>query len=70
MGSAHEAAGRVRLQLDWSVARLASPPRSTTGILFGVDYRTAALEAGSMVIASTVFSVATLGGLIALLYPG
>ncbi|WP_158914186.1 AEC family transporter [Caulobacter sp. S45] len=48
---------------------LSALPAGFFGILFGVNYRTASLEAGSTVIASTVFSVATLGGLIALLYP-
>ena len=49
---------------------LSALPAGFFGILFGVNYRTASLEAGSMVIASTVFSVVTLGGLIALVYPG
>jgi malonate transporter len=48
---------------------LSALPVGCLGILFGVSYRTASLEAGSMVIASTVFSVVTLGVLIALLYP-
>lgn len=48
---------------------LSALPAGFFGILFGVNYRTASLEAGSMVIASTVFSVVTLGGLIALVYP-
>ncbi|HSZ52993.1 MAG TPA: AEC family transporter [Caulobacteraceae bacterium] len=48
---------------------LCALPAGFFGILFGVSYRAASEEAGSMVIASTVLSVATLGGVIALLYP-
>jgi len=48
---------------------LSALPAGFFGILFGVNYRTASLEAGSMVIASTVASMVTLGGLIALVYP-
>jgi len=48
---------------------LSAVPSGFFGILFGVNYRLASVEAGSMVIASTVFSMATLAITIAMLYP-
>jgi malonate transporter len=48
---------------------LSALPFGFFGILLGVNYRAASLEAGSMVIASTVSSVAPLGVVIALFYP-
>ena len=57
-------------ELARSAILLSALPAGFFGILFGVNYRTASLEAGSMVIASTVASVATLGALIAVVYPG
>jgi malonate transporter and related proteins len=48
---------------------LAALPSGFFGILFGVNYRVGSAEAGSMVIASTVFSVVSLAVTIALLYP-
>jgi malonate transporter len=48
---------------------LSAMPFGFFGILLGGNYRTASLEAGSMVIASTVSSVAPLGVVIALFYP-
>jgi malonate transporter and related proteins len=48
---------------------LAALPSGFFGILFGVNYRAGSAEAGSMVIASTVFSIFTLAVTIALLYP-
>jgi malonate transporter len=49
---------------------LSALPAGFFGILFGVNYKTASQEAGSMVIASTVASALTLGGVIAVLYAG
>jgi malonate transporter and related proteins len=49
---------------------LSALPFGFFGVLFGVSYRTRSQEAGSMVIASTIFSVVTLGGVIALFYSG
>jgi malonate transporter len=48
---------------------LAALPSGFFGILFGVNYRLPSQEAGSMVIASTAFSIFTLAITIALLYP-
>ena len=48
---------------------LSALPSGFFGILFGVTYKVAFAEAGSMVIASTLFSVGTLAAAIALLYP-
>lgn len=48
---------------------LAALPSGFFGILFGVNYDVASKEAGSMVIASTIFSMLTLGVAIVLLYP-
>jgi malonate transporter len=47
---------------------LCALPAGFFGILFAVNYRTGSLEAGSMVIGSTLFSVVSLGGAIALFY--
>jgi malonate transporter len=49
---------------------LAALPAGFFGILFGLKYGAASTEAGSMVIASTVFSIPTVAVAIALLYPG
>jgi len=48
---------------------LAALPSGFFGILFGVNYKLDSDDSGSMVIASTVFSLATLAVAIALLYP-
>jgi malonate transporter and related proteins len=48
---------------------LAALPSGFFGILFGLNYRVDPAEAGSMVIASTVFSIVTLAIAIAMLYP-
>jgi len=48
---------------------LAALPSGFFGILFGVNYRVASTEAGSIVIASTVFSMVTLAVTIAILFP-
>lgn len=48
---------------------LAALPSGFFGILFGVNYKVASAEAGSIVIASTVFSMVTLAITIAILYP-
>jgi malonate transporter len=48
---------------------LAALPSGFFGILFGVNYRLASAEAGSMVIASNAFSIVTLAVTIAMLYP-
>ena len=48
---------------------LAAVPSGFFGLLFGVTYGNASEEAGSMVIASTAFSMITLGAAIVLLYP-
>jgi malonate transporter len=48
---------------------LAAVPSGFFGILFAENYRVRSLEVGSMVIASTVFSIATLTITIAILYP-
>jgi len=48
---------------------MAALPSGFFGILFGVNYRMASAEAGSMVIASTVFSMVTLAIVIAVLFP-
>ncbi len=48
---------------------LAALPSGFFGILFGVNYDVASREAGSMVIASTICSMVTLGVAILLLYP-
>lgn len=48
---------------------LAALPSGFFGILFGVNYNVNSAAAGSIVIASTVFSIVTLAITIALLYP-
>jgi len=48
---------------------LAALPSGFFGILFGVNYGVASKEAGSMVIASTIVSLVTVGIAIVLLYP-
>lgn len=48
---------------------LSALPCGFFSLLFGVNYGVASKEAGSMVIASTVFSIVTLGIAIAILYP-
>lgn len=48
---------------------LAALPAGFFGILFGLNYRVDPAEAGSMVIASTVFTIVTLAIAIAMLYP-
>lgn len=48
---------------------LAALPSGFFGILFGINYDVASKEAGSMVIASTICSMVTLGVAILLLYP-
>ena len=48
---------------------LAAVPSGFFGILFAVNYRLDSTTAGSMVIASTVFSIATMAIAIALLFP-
>ena len=49
---------------------LAAVPSGFFGILFGVNYRLDSGALGSMVTASTVFSIVTLAVAIALLFPG
>lgn len=49
---------------------LAAAPSGFFGILFAVNYRQDSAAAGSMVTASTVFSIAPLAIVIALLFPG
>ena len=48
---------------------LAALPSGFFGILFGVNYKLDSAQAGSMLIASTVFSIVSLAVVIALLYP-
>jgi malonate transporter len=48
---------------------LAAVPSGFFGILFGVNYRLRSAEVGSMVIASTVFSILTLAITIGILFP-
>ncbi|MFF2324287.1 AEC family transporter [Agrobacterium sp. NPDC058088] len=48
---------------------LAALPSGFFGILFGVNYNVASREAGSMVIASTICSMVTVGAAILFLYP-
>jgi malonate transporter len=48
---------------------LAAGPSGFFGILFGVNYRLNSSEVGSMVIASTVFSILTLAITIGILFP-
>jgi malonate transporter len=48
---------------------LAAVPSGFFGILFAENYRVRSPEVGSMVIASTVFSIATLAITIGILYP-
>ena len=48
---------------------LAAVPSGFFGILFAVNYRLDSATAGSMVIASTVFSIVTMATAIALLFP-
>ncbi len=48
---------------------LAAMPSGFFGILFGVNYKTESRAVGSIVIASTVLSLMTLGAAIAWLYP-
>jgi malonate transporter len=48
---------------------LSALPLGFFGILFGVTYKVAFAEAGSMVIASTLVSIATLAAAISILYP-
>ena len=61
------------LPIPYSIAKLtillAALPSGFFGILFGVKYAAASAEAGSMVVASTVLSIATLAIAIAVLYP-
>ena len=49
---------------------LATVPSGFFGILFAVNYRLDSAAAGSMVTASTVFSIVTMAIAIAVLYPG
>ena len=49
---------------------LAAVPSGFFGILFAVNYRLDSAAAGSMVIASTVFSIITMAVAIAVLFPG
>lgn len=49
---------------------LAAVPSGFFGILFAVNYRLDSATAGSMVIASTIFSIVTLATAIAVLFPG
>lgn len=49
---------------------LAAVPSGFFGILFAVNYRLDSAAAGSMVIASTVFSIITMAIAIAVLFPG
>jgi len=49
---------------------LAAVPSGFFGILFAVNYRLDSATAGSMVIASTVFSIITMAIAIAVLFPG
>ena len=51
------------------VPMLAAAPSGFFGILFAESYRVRSPEVGSMVIASTVFSIATLAVTIGILYP-
>ena len=48
---------------------LAAVPSGFFGILFGVNYHLCSAEVGSMVIASTVFSILTLAITIGILFP-
>lgn len=52
-----------------TVILLAAVPSGFFGILFAVNYRLDSTTAGSMVIASTVFSIATMAIAIAVLFP-
>jgi malonate transporter len=49
---------------------LAAVPSGFFGILFAVNYRLDSGAAGSMVTASTIFSIVTMATAIALLFPG
>ncbi len=49
---------------------LAAVPSGFFGILFAVNYRLDSATIGSMVIASTVFSIVTMAIAIAMLFPG
>jgi malonate transporter and related proteins len=48
---------------------LAALPSGFFGILFAVNYRLDSATAGSMVIASTIFSIVTMAIAIAVLFP-
>ena len=48
---------------------MAAVPSGFFSILFAVSYRLDSGAAGSMVLASTVFSIATMAGAIAILFP-
>jgi len=49
---------------------LAAAPSGFFGILFAVNYRLDSATAGSIVTASTVFSILTMAIAIAVLFPG
>ncbi|WP_165511975.1 hypothetical protein [Rhizobium leguminosarum] len=48
---------------------ISAMPSGFFGILFAVDYRLDSAATGSMVVASTLFSIVTLATVIALLFP-
>jgi len=61
------------LPIPWEVARvailMAAVPSGFFGILFAVNYKLDSATTGSMVIASTVFSIVTMAIAIAVLFP-
>jgi malonate transporter len=59
----------VRSEIAKVAILLAAVPSGFFGILFGVNYRLRSAEVGSMVIASTVFSILTLAITIGILFP-
>ena len=67
------AAVALALPIPWDVARvailMAAVPSGFFGILFAVNYRLDSATTGSMVIASTVFSIVTMAIAIAVLFP-
>jgi len=60
----------VRPEIARTAILLAAAPSGFFGILFAVNYRLDSATAGSMVTASTVFSILTMATAIALLFPG
>jgi len=63
----------IALSIPWDLAKvailLATVPSGFFGILFAVNYKLDSGSPGSMVIASTIFSIITMSSVIWLLFP-